>query len=335
MKRMLAVLAAVFLTFLALFALSEGTEDLSLLSCEGAAPSPAASLPAAGAADQIVLVEYRGGSNAAVSFHEKTEEGWVKLYETFGYVGKNGMGKTRAGDKRTPVGVYDLTTPFGILDDPGSSMPYTKLTKYHYWCGSSSSGYYNQFCDSRVNGRACASSDEHLIDYKGFYDYCMFIDYNREGVPGLGSCIFLHCIGTRTSTAGCVAIPREVMREVIIWARPGVKIVLGDPISGGTAGEGTRSAVITGEAVNLRVARGRIRRSWGSCIGATSRSIWRSRRRMSAEERGTGSALRGPWAGYPRAMPSSGRAARRSSGLRSLSRFFWTLTRSVPAFGGR
>ncbi|MBQ6594645.1 MAG: hypothetical protein IJH78_03180, partial [Clostridia bacterium] len=74
MKRTLAVLAAVFLTLLALFALSEGTEDLSLLSCEDAAPSPAASLPAAGAADQIVLVEYLGGSNAAVSFHEKTEE---------------------------------------------------------------------------------------------------------------------------------------------------------------------------------------------------------------------------------------------------------------------
>ena len=210
----------------------------------GATPSAVGTLPCTAEAEQIVLVEHTGGSDATVSFHEKRDGAWVKLYETYGYVGKNGLGKTRAGDKKTPTGTFNLTTPFGILDDPGAAMPYTKVTKYHYWCGSSRSGYYNQLVDSRVTGRKGTSSDEILIHYAGFYNYCLFIDYNAEGMPGKGSCIFLHCIGTRAYTAGCVAIPEDAMREVVIWAREGAKIVIGAPL--GTDGTESTSGSAAG-----------------------------------------------------------------------------------------
>ena len=188
--------------------------------------SKAASLSAASSATQIVLVEYKSGSNATLSVHEKKDGVWQQLLETPAYVGKNGIGKTKEGDKKTPVGTYNLTTPFGIKDDPGAQMPYTKVTKYHYWCGASSSKYYNQFCDSRVNGRSCTKSDEHLIDYKGAYNYCMFIDYNAAGVAHKGSCIFLHCFSKNKYTAGCVAISEASMKKIVQWARPGVKIVI-------------------------------------------------------------------------------------------------------------
>lgn len=188
--------------------------------------SPVAGLDCASQTDQIVLVEYIGGSKAELSVHEKQNGVWTQLLACDAYVGRNGIGKTREGDKRTPSGTYNLTTPFGIKDDPGAKMEYTKVTKYHYWCGSSDSKYYNQLVDEQKVDRKHTSSDEYLIKYKGVYNYCMFIDYNAGGVAHKGSCIFLHCKGSRKYTAGCVAIPESVMRQIICWAEYGVKIVI-------------------------------------------------------------------------------------------------------------
>ena len=161
-----------------------------------------------------------------LSAHEKLDGVWTELASCDAYVGRKGIGKTREGDKKTPTGTFNLTTPFGIKADPGAKLSYTQVTQYHYWCGSSKSGYYNQLVDSRETGRSYTSSDEHLIDYKGVYNYCMFIDYNAEGKAGKGSCIFLHCTGSNKYTAGCVAISEANMKKIIQWARPGVKIVI-------------------------------------------------------------------------------------------------------------
>ncbi|MBR1822247.1 MAG: L,D-transpeptidase family protein [Clostridia bacterium] len=183
-------------------------------------------LPGVGDATQAVLVEYTGNSRATLTLHEKKNGVWQRLYECAAYVGENGIGKTRVGDKKTPAGVYNLTTPFGIKADPGAAMGYTQVTKYHYWCGDSSSKYYNQLVDERSADRKHTASDEYLINYKGVYNYCMFIDYNAAGEPGKGSCIFLHCAGSKKSTSGCVAIPETAMAKLIQWARPGVKIII-------------------------------------------------------------------------------------------------------------
>ena len=188
--------------------------------------SAAAKLDCASQTDQIVLVEYKGGSDAELSVHEKRDGVWKELYRCAAYVGQNGVGKTVAGDRKTPLGTYNLTTPFGIKDDPGAKMAYTKVTKYHYWCGASDSGYYNQLVDERVVDRKHTSADEYLIDYKGVYNYCLFIDYNAAGEPHKGSCIFLHCTGSNKYTGGCVAVPEAAMKKIIQWAREGAKIVI-------------------------------------------------------------------------------------------------------------
>lgn len=189
-------------------------------------PHASTMIDGVGDATQVVLVEYTGGSSATLSLHEKKDGSWKQLFACAAYVGENGLDKAVAGDKRTPTGTYNLTTPFGIKDDPGANMPYTKVTKYHYWCGDSSSPYYNQLVDERTVDRKHTSSDEYLIEYKGVYNYCLFIDYNAAGEPGKGSCIFLHCTGSKKSTGGCVAIPEQAMKQVIQWAKPGVKIVI-------------------------------------------------------------------------------------------------------------
>ena len=193
---------------------------------ESPAGSAAAQLDCAAEVSQIVLVEHTGGSKAVLSLHEKQDGVWKQLYECAAYVGRNGIDKTREGDKRTPTGTYNLTTPFGIKADPGANMPYTKVTKYHYWCGASNSGYYNQLVDERETGRKHTSADEYLISYKGVYNYCMFIDYNTAGEAHKGSCIFLHCTGRNKYTSGCVAVPESTMVKIICWAWAGVKIVI-------------------------------------------------------------------------------------------------------------
>ena len=177
---------------------------------------------AADSAEQIVLVSWQSGSSAVLSVHEKQQGFWHQLWETPAAVGRNGIDKTREGDKRTPTGTFHLTTPFGILPDPGANMPYLQVTSRHTWCDDSTSPYYNHLVDVSVTGSV---KGEHLIDYRGYYNYCMFIDYNAEGEPGKGSCIFLHCkVGN--STGGCVAIAQDRMADILRWALPGVMIVI-------------------------------------------------------------------------------------------------------------
>ena len=193
----------------------------------GGGESFAAQLPAAKSCDQMVVVKYKSGSSATLTLHEKDDNGvWRQKLSSYAYVGKNGIGKTREGDMKTPTGTFNLKTPFGIKANPGTSLDYVQVTKSHYWCGSSGSKYYNQLVDTRVTNRKRTSSDEYLISYKGVYNYCAFIDYNASGKAGKGSCIFLHCTGSKKYTAGCVAVPESVMKKILIALKPGCKIVI-------------------------------------------------------------------------------------------------------------
>lgn len=205
---------------------SPSGKDITFPSLGGGG-SFAAQLPAASTCDQMVVVQYKSGSSATLTMHEKDENGvWRQKLSSYAYVGRNGIGKTKEGDKKTPTGTFNLKTPFGIKANPGTSLDYVQVTKYHYWCGTSGDKYYNQLIDTRVTKRARKSSDEHLISYKGVYNYCAFIDYNASGTAGKGSCIFLHCTGSSKYTAGCVAVPESVMKKILIAMKPGCKIVI-------------------------------------------------------------------------------------------------------------
>ncbi len=188
--------------------------------------SKAAQLQCANETEQIMLVEYSGGTSAALSLHEKVNGEWRELLSCPACVGKNGVGKEKEGDFKTPLGTFDLTTPFGILADPGAGMDYVQIHENHCWCGCSESGHYNRLMDMRQCSRACAKPEEKLIEYPGAYNYAMFINYNHDGVPGKGSCIFLHCHGKHPHTAGCVAVSETDMMKILRWARPGTRIVI-------------------------------------------------------------------------------------------------------------
>ena len=165
---------------------------------------------------QIVLVEQ---SDRSVSdgilylFCKDDNNRWKLALACNAFLGKNGIGKTMEGDKKTPTGDYGFLMAFGVKDDPGALIPYTKLTNTMYLCGDKE--YYNRFIDTAELNHLCGSNSEHLIRYVPQYNYALFIDYNKDCVYGKGSAIFLHCMGSYPYTLGCISLSEEHMLKII------------------------------------------------------------------------------------------------------------------------
>lgn len=162
---------------------------------------------------QMIVVS-ANGSRANVSMHNKDANGeWKQILETEGYVGKNGIGKTKEGEAKTPVGIFHFTDAFGIKENPGCGMPYLQVDDSYYWVDDSQSSYYNQFVTTKDVSWDWKSA-EHIIGAGKVYNYVLALDYNSKCVPGLGSAIFLHCEAGKP-TAGCVSVPEDIMVQIM------------------------------------------------------------------------------------------------------------------------
>jgi L,D-peptidoglycan transpeptidase YkuD (ErfK/YbiS/YcfS/YnhG family) len=194
-----------------------------------ASPDWVKNLPQAKTAKQLFVVAGVGKTTAWVSMHEKDADGnWRILMTTPGFLGKEGLEKTKEGDAKTPIGTFHFNAAFGIAKDPGCAIPYKQVDKNIYWSGDDRPGMkYNQMVDIREMPDLNFEDSEHIIDYDPHYTYAMNISYNEDGTPGLGSAIFLHCFGPyKPYTGGCVAIPVENMRFVMQNVRPDCVIVI-------------------------------------------------------------------------------------------------------------
>lgn len=177
---------------------------------------------------QLLLVRYTGGSSAVATYYQKDPSqtsGWSTVFETPAYVGENGIGKTREGDKKTPIGDFGVRQAFGILPDPGTSLDFTRVTPTTYAC-EEEGPYYNRIIDTVETGHQCSSDGMYKDSPQ--YNYGIFIDYNPQNIYPLGSAIFVHCMGNKYKhTLGCVALPQERMKEVLITAKPGMRVIIG------------------------------------------------------------------------------------------------------------
>ena len=184
-------------------------------------------LDAAKNAKQLFVVAGYERSTAWISMHEKDADGsWKMIMSTPGFIGKEGLGKTKEGDGMTPVGTFHFNKAFGIADDPGCAMDYAKADDNTYWSGDSDL-MYNQMVSIKDYPDLKKDDSEHIFDYQYEYQYCLNISYNEDGTPGKGSAIFLHCFGDRKPrTGGCVAIPEEQMYFVMRHVNPGCVVVI-------------------------------------------------------------------------------------------------------------
>ena len=195
-----------------------------------ATPSPqwVKNLPAAKTSEQMVVVAGIQGTTAWISMHEKNSAGeWEQIMTTPGFIGKNGLGKVKEGDRKTPVGTFKFDYALGIAPDPGCAIPYVQVNEHHYWSGDWNHKY-NQFVDDRT---APANFDkgnsEHLIDYNPDYVYVLNMGYNSACVPGKGAALFMHCFGDfKPWTGGCVGLPEDKMLFVMQHVKLGCACVI-------------------------------------------------------------------------------------------------------------
>ena len=203
--------------------------DVPTTTLLGESPEWVTKLDAAKDADQLFVVAAYDTTTAWVSMHEKDKDGnWQMIMTTPGFIGKNGLGKTKEGDGKTPVGTFSFNAAFGIADDPGCAIPYTKVDENTYWSGDVRDDMqYNKMVSLKDYPNLDKDNSEHIIDYTRHYQYCLNIIYNDACVPGAGSAIFLHCLGpNKPFTGGCVAIPENQMKIVMQNVKPDCKVVI-------------------------------------------------------------------------------------------------------------
>ena len=200
-------------------------------------------LKAAENASQLILVVGRGeGSKVTVSYYakedqeklepgQKEDDSWVKKFETEGVYGRNGAStEKKEGDGKTPEGTFGITMAFGLLESPGSILPYHQIETGDYWVDDSDSIYYNQLVNTRDVTQSWKSAENMTGGVPEYY-YGLALDYNKECVPGAGSAIFLHCtikesLEEETGSAGCVRIPQELMKQLVQSVDKDTKIVI-------------------------------------------------------------------------------------------------------------
>lgn len=213
-----------------------------------AAPTQAASLDqrileSVTDSDQVVIVTaaQRSSTAGTLRTYERNNGEWrlvqSRVRAQLGYGGLVPADERRQGTGTTPIGTFAFTSSFGRAKDPGTALDYIRVDRNDAWTYNPRvPATYNIFQDVNKSWRSYGNYVEMLWDYGMQYDYVAIMDFNLprgpvstkpNGVrvtekPGdlrRGGGIFLHVDNGR-KTAGCIAIDRSVMRDVMRWLDP-------------------------------------------------------------------------------------------------------------------
>ncbi len=174
-----------------------------------------------------------------------TKSNWTKKGAGFPVViGKNGLAWSeefeyllkekpqtfkREGDGKSPAGVFDLTSAFGSAAKSAYvKLPFTKLEESTECVDDTNSASYNRIVDRFKIGNFDWQSSEKMLEIGAQYDLGVFVAHNSNPVKkGNGSCIFLHIwTDETTGTAGCTAMKRENIEQILAWLESDKKPVL-------------------------------------------------------------------------------------------------------------
>ena len=169
-----------------------------------------------------------GDFHATLTIYQAKDGKYEEVFSCEALVGKNGPGKQSEGDTKTPLGTWTIGEAYGIAENPGSNVKYTKITDDMYWCATGSNGKkYNTLLYKSDDPNNDYSEDEHLIDYPIRYKYVLDLGYNKAGAPYAGNAIFLHCWKTpETPTGGCVAVSEESMVKILQTITPETSVTI-------------------------------------------------------------------------------------------------------------
>ena len=181
--------------------------------------------------EMILGIKCTHDSYAELTIYEAKDGKYISIFSCSAMIGKNGPVKHAEGDTKTPLGTWTIGEAYGIADDPGSNIPYTKITDDMYWCATGSNGTkYNTLLYKSDDPDNDYSEDEHLIDYPIRYKYLLDLGYNKSGIPYVGNAIFLHCWkeenGSPIPTGGCIAVSEENMVTILKTLKPGTAVTI-------------------------------------------------------------------------------------------------------------
>ncbi len=169
---------------------------------------------------QMVKVFDATGHAAKMARFEKDGSGWKQVGASWRVViGRNGLGKEREGDGRTPTGIFGLGEVYGnrVVETP---MPFFLTADRKLICvDDAASRYYNRIVDRSRIVKDFGSFEE-MYREDGLYDIVVTLGYNTQHEPGRGSCIFLHIANGDRPTAGCIAMTKERLEALVKWLDP-------------------------------------------------------------------------------------------------------------------
>ena len=185
-----------------------------------------------GGSKQLIFVTNRDASSFRITIHalERSKGVWHTGFPPFaGSIGEKGFAaidKKREGDGKSPSGIFPLGIAFGYDPLVVTRMPYRQATEDDFWVDDVNSEDYNKW----VKGKPNAASWEKMKRDDDQYKYGVVIEYNMHPiVKGKGSAIFLHIWKQGGATAGCIAMPEEMVLRILGWLDPAKKplIIMG------------------------------------------------------------------------------------------------------------
>lgn len=184
-------------------------------------------LKAAKDSEQLIVVAGVDKTTAYVTMHEKDKNGkWQQIIATPGFIGLDGLGKANINDCYTPVGTFTIDKAFGLADDPGCQMEYTKVDDTYYWSGDPKHNF-NQLVSTKDVKDLDTENSEHIADFDYAYQYVLNMGYNSERKTEKGFAFFFHCFRiNRTYTGGCVGVPENIMKFIMTHIKKGCKITI-------------------------------------------------------------------------------------------------------------
>ncbi len=215
------------------------------LVVSGSPKASATSVPdeRVGNARQVIVVEAPRWSSTegTLTAFEMSNGEWSVVQPTvraqLGYGGLVRGDRRRQGTGTVPTGVFDVLSGFGRKENPGTPLDYIQVDRNDAWTYNPKvPSTYNVFQDADRSWKSYGGYVEELWDMGMQYDYVAVLDYNlpqgpirtddkgirRSSTPpntSRGGGIFLH-VDNGKKTAGCVAVKRSVMRDLMKWLDP-------------------------------------------------------------------------------------------------------------------
>ena len=164
-------------------------------------------------AQQIVTVVQTGATTATLKLWQKQGTSWKNKLTASSRIGGSGIGQSREGSSKTPIGAYHLSFAFGkAAKVKTAGLGYRQIKATSYWIEDLNDRQYNTW----QNRRSANRKNEHLINYTKaapYNQYELAVVMDNHGQHN-GSGFFIH-VRNQWATAGCVAISLSQLRQLV------------------------------------------------------------------------------------------------------------------------